>query len=81
AYADLPAELHELADRLCAVHSKDDDYARDNRIAAVEQLETYRKGLTSTVYNTGYPVGRLEPQRCMTRLRLEIVLKRVEVQL
>ncbi|MCB2462721.1 TauD/TfdA family dioxygenase, partial [Listeria monocytogenes] len=59
AYAALPAELRELADRLWAVHSNEYDYAGVKPSASVEQLENYRKVFTSTVYETEHPVVRV----------------------
>ncbi|HEJ5347609.1 TPA: TauD/TfdA family dioxygenase [Pseudomonas aeruginosa] len=62
AYADLPAELRELADRLWAVHSNEYDYAGVKPSASLEQLENYRKVFTSTVYETEHPLVRTHPE-------------------
>ena len=61
AYADLPGELRELADKLWAIHSNEYDYAGVRPNAPVEKLEEYRKVFTSTVYETEHPVVRVHP--------------------
>ncbi|WP_162978180.1 TauD/TfdA dioxygenase family protein, partial [Pseudomonas aeruginosa] len=78
AYADLPAELRELADRLWAVHSNEYDYAGVKPSASVEQLENYRKVFTSTVYETEHPVVRVHPQSGERTLLLGHFVKRLK---
>ncbi len=78
AYADLPAELRELADRLWAVHSNEYDYAGVKPSASLEQLENYRKVFTSTVYETEHPVVRVHPQSGERTLLLGHFVKRLK---
>lgn len=78
AYADLPAELRELADRLWAVHSNEYEYAGVKPSASVEQLENYRKVFTSTVYETEHPVVRVHPQSGERTLLLGHFVKRLK---
>jgi len=64
AYASLPAQLRDLADRLRIVHTNDYDYAavygRDERADAA--LEARQKEFVSTVYETEHPAVRIHPE-------------------
>jgi len=64
AYASLPAQLRDLADRLRIVHTNDYDYAavygRDERADAA--LEAPQKEFVSTVYETEHPAVRIHPE-------------------
>jgi alpha-ketoglutarate-dependent sulfate ester dioxygenase len=65
AYAALPAELRELADKLWALHSNDFDYAEFAR--RIERLNadaagTRRTGLSMTMYKTLHPVVTVHPE-------------------
>ncbi|MNR07501.1 putative dioxygenase [compost metagenome] len=78
AYQDLPLELRELADKLWAVHSNEYDYAAIKPNVSVEQLESYRKIFTSTVYETEHPVVRVHPVSGERTLVLGHFLKRIK---
>ncbi|MCY1402397.1 Alpha-ketoglutarate-dependent sulfate ester dioxygenase [compost metagenome] len=78
AYQDLPLELRELADKLWAVHSNEYDYAAIKPNVSVEQLESYRKIFTSTVYETEHPVVRVHPVSGEKTLVLGHFLKRIK---
>ena len=58
AYRDLPAPLRELADRLWAVHSNDNDYAEPKNEKAME----HRRIFTSRLWKTVHPVVRVHPE-------------------
>jgi alpha-ketoglutarate-dependent sulfate ester dioxygenase len=64
AYAALPVELQELADRLRIVHTNAHDYAVPTSRAESDNplLEASRKQFTSTVYKTEHPLVRIHPE-------------------
>jgi taurine dioxygenase len=64
AYADLPAELRELADRLWAVHSNDFDYAAlgDDLDANNDARAQYQAVFSSVAHETVHPVVRVHPE-------------------
>lgn len=63
AYADLPAELREFADRLWAVHTNDYDYVLPRvGSGASAAAEAYREVFVSTKYKTAHPVVRVHPE-------------------
>jgi taurine dioxygenase len=64
AYEELPVELRDLADRLWAVHSNDDPYARlgATRDGVNERRPEHGRVLASTKYETIHPVVRLHPE-------------------
>ena len=61
AYADLPADLREFADRLWAVHTNDYDYVRPSSVAP-DKAEEYRQVFISTKWQTAHPVVRVHPE-------------------
>ena len=61
AYADLPADLREFADRLWAVHTNDYDYVRPSSVAS-DKAEEYRQVFISTKWQTAHPVVRVHPE-------------------
>jgi alpha-ketoglutarate-dependent sulfate ester dioxygenase len=61
AYQDLPDPLRNLADQLWAVHSNAYDYA-EAAVTLSDELKSYRKVFTSTVYETLHPVVRVHPE-------------------
>ena len=78
AYAKLPADLQELADKLWAVHSNEYDYASAKPDVSAEKLERYRKVFTSTVYETEHPVVRVHPVSGEKSLVLGHFVKRIK---
>jgi taurine dioxygenase len=64
AYASLPAELRDLADRLRIVHTNDHDYAavygRGERVDAA--LAKAQEQFVSTVYEAEHPAVRVHPE-------------------
>ncbi|WP_269858233.1 TauD/TfdA dioxygenase family protein [Streptomyces sp. RPT161] len=63
AYATLPVELRELADRLWAVHSNAYDYVSDAREGDDgEVARRHREVFTSTEYVSEHPVVRVHPE-------------------
>ncbi|GGJ78804.1 taurine dioxygenase [Pilimelia anulata] len=60
AYADLPAELRQLADGLWAVHRNDHDYAHPQ--FRTEEAEERRRVFVSRRYATAHPVVRVHPE-------------------
>jgi alpha-ketoglutarate-dependent taurine dioxygenase len=64
AYASLPAELRDLADRLRIVHTNAHDYAavygRGERVDAA--MAKAQEQFTSTVYETEHPAVRVHPE-------------------
>ncbi|MDF3289568.1 TauD/TfdA dioxygenase family protein [Streptomyces silvisoli] len=63
AYATLPVELRELADRLWAVHSNAYDYVSDAREGDDSEVaRRHREVFTSTEYVTEHPVVRVHPE-------------------
>jgi len=66
AYAALPPELRDLADRLWALHSNDHDYAETrgggvHNMSAKDQRQ-HEQVFLSTVYETEHPVVRIHPE-------------------
>ncbi|MFF3504285.1 TauD/TfdA dioxygenase family protein [Streptomyces sp. NPDC003247] len=55
AYADLPPELRDLADRLRIVHSNDSDYTAATVVTA-------HRDFVSTVYEAEHPAVRVHPE-------------------
>jgi alpha-ketoglutarate-dependent sulfate ester dioxygenase len=65
AYAALPAELRELADKLWVLHSNDFDYAEfAKRIQGLNPdfAQKYRNGFSSIVFKTIHPAVRVHPE-------------------
>jgi alpha-ketoglutarate-dependent sulfate ester dioxygenase len=64
AYASLPPELRELAERLRVVHTNDYDYARPfNRGEEIDPaLAAAQEEFVSTVYETEHPLVRVHPE-------------------
>ncbi|MEU4293662.1 TauD/TfdA family dioxygenase [Kribbella sp. NPDC026596] len=66
AYANLPAALQALVDRLWAVHSNVYDYAGaadEVRIGGVDvKIEEHRKQFVSKLFETEHPVVRVHPE-------------------
>ncbi len=62
AYADLPAPLKALADRLRAIHTNAYDYAASRPEASAEQIRRHREVFASTVYETEHPVVHVHPE-------------------
>jgi alpha-ketoglutarate-dependent taurine dioxygenase len=66
AYADLPAPLQALVDRLWAVHSNVYDYAGakdETRIGGVDvKVQTHREQFVSQLFETEHPVVRVHPE-------------------
>lgn len=78
AYADLPDELRELADKLWAVHSNEYDYAHGKRNTDPAVIEAYRKVFASTVYETEHPIVRVHPISGERSLLLGHFVKRIK---
>jgi alpha-ketoglutarate-dependent taurine dioxygenase len=65
AYAELPSQLRELADRLWALHTNEFDYAKLGLTddGEVDPVRTeYAKVFASTTYETLHPVVRVHPE-------------------
>ncbi|KQS04987.1 taurine dioxygenase [Sphingomonas sp. Leaf357] len=62
AYADLPAPLKALADRLRAIHTNAYDYAASRPEASEDQIKRHREIFASTVYETEHPVVHVHPE-------------------
>lgn len=62
AYADLPAPLKALADRLRAIHTNAYDYAASRPEASEDQIRRHREIFASTVYETDHPVVHIHPE-------------------
>lgn len=62
AYAELPEQLRELADKLWAVHSNEYDYQANKPRATEEDARRHREVFASTVYETEHPVVRVHPE-------------------
>ena len=66
AYANLPAPLQALVDRLWAVHSNVYDYAGrvdETRIGGVDvKVQTHREQFISQLFETEHPVVRVHPE-------------------
>ena len=64
AYASLPAELRDLADKLRVVHTNDFDYARAHNRGERVDAETARlhEQFVSTVYEAEHPAVRIHPE-------------------
>jgi taurine dioxygenase len=66
AYANLPAPLQALVDRLWAVHSNVHDYAGridETRIGGVDvKVRTHRDQFVSQLFETEHPVVRVHPE-------------------
>ncbi|MEG3122387.1 TauD/TfdA dioxygenase family protein [Sphingomonas sp. GB1N7] len=62
AYADLPAPLKALADRLRAIHTNAYDYAASRPEASEDQIKRHREIFASTVYETDHPVVHVHPE-------------------
>ncbi|WP_175652207.1 TauD/TfdA dioxygenase family protein [Pseudomonas sp. Marseille-P9899] len=78
AYNDLSPALKALAEELWAVHSNEYDYAGAKPNVSVEQLESYRRIFTSTVYETEHPVVRVHPVSGEKHLLLGHFVKRLK---
>ena len=78
AYAKLPTDLQQLADKLWAVHSNEYDYASAKPDVSAEKLERYRKVFTSTVYETEHSVVRVHPVSGEKSLVLGHFVKRIK---
>ena len=78
AYNDLSPALKVLAEELWAVHSNEYDYAGAKPNVSVEQLESYRRIFTSTVYETEHPVVRVHPVSGEKHLLLGHFVKRLK---
>ncbi len=78
AYQDLSPALKALAEELWAVHSNEYDYAGAKPNVTLEQLESYRKVFTSTVYETEHPVVRVHPVSGEKHLLLGHFVKRLK---
>jgi alpha-ketoglutarate-dependent taurine dioxygenase len=78
AYADLPDELRELADKLWAIHSNEYDYAHGKRNTDPAVIEAYRKVFASTVYETEHPIVRVHPISGERSLLLGHFVKRIK---
>jgi taurine dioxygenase len=65
-YANLPADLKQLADGLRAVHSNGQDYGRVDvnklRVTLTDEQLEYVKAFVSEVYETEHPVVRQHPE-------------------
>ncbi|MGF7029532.1 taurine dioxygenase [Paenibacillus mucilaginosus] len=77
AYAHLPAELRELADKLRAVHSNDYDYAARRPQASEEAARRHKEVFASTVYETEHPIVRVHPETGERVLLLGHFVKRI----
>jgi taurine dioxygenase len=66
AYADLPADLRQLADGLRALHSNGHDYGRADVVALRAKLGAVRlanlAAFVSEVFETEHPVVRVHPE-------------------
>src|ERR1019366_5387151 len=66
AYADLPDDLRQLADKLRAVHSNGHDYGRADVVALRAKIGEKRlanlAAFVSTVFETEHPVVRVHPE-------------------
>jgi taurine dioxygenase len=62
AYADLPAPLRALVERLRAVHTNAYDYAATRPEASSDQIRRHREVFASTVYETEHPVVHIHPE-------------------
>jgi alpha-ketoglutarate-dependent taurine dioxygenase len=62
AYADLPAALRTLADRLWGLHTNDYDYGSIRPNASEEDRRQHAEIFTSTVYETEHPIVRVHPK-------------------
>jgi alpha-ketoglutarate-dependent sulfate ester dioxygenase len=66
AYADLPADLRQLAEQLRAVHSNGHDYARPDVVALRAKIGEARlanlAAFASEVFETEHPVVRVHPE-------------------
>jgi alpha-ketoglutarate-dependent taurine dioxygenase len=66
AYADLPADLRQLAEQLRAVHSNGHDYGRPDVVALRAEIGEDRlanlAAFVSEVYETEHPVVRIHPE-------------------
>lgn len=78
AYAKLPTDLQQLADKLWTVHSNEYDYASAKPDVSAEKLERYRKVFTSTVYETEHSVVRVHPVSGEKSLVLGHFVKRIK---
>ena len=61
AYASLPAELRDLADRLRVVHTNAYDYAAAAAERSDPAVADRRREFVSTVYETEHPAVRVRP--------------------
>jgi alpha-ketoglutarate-dependent taurine dioxygenase len=65
-YADLPADLRQLADQLRAVHSNGHDYARPDVVALRAKIGEARlanvAAFAAEVFETEHPVVRVHPE-------------------
>jgi len=62
AYADLPADLRTLADRLLGLHTNDYDYGSIRPNASAQDRRQHAEIFTSTVYETEHPVVRVHSE-------------------
>ncbi len=70
AYASLPAELRELADRLRVVHSNAYDYAVGIVAGGDPVVEAHTKQFVSAVFKTEHPAVRVHPETAERSLLL-----------
>lgn len=61
AYQDLPPHLRTLADQLWAVHTNAYDYT-EAAVNLADEVKTYHKVFTATLYETLHPVVRVHPE-------------------
>ncbi|KAF4409759.1 MULTISPECIES: TauD/TfdA family dioxygenase [Streptomyces] len=64
AYASLPDELRDLADRLRIVHSSDSDYTSiyEREAATNEAVAAVHRGMVSQVFQAEHPAVRVHPE-------------------
>jgi alpha-ketoglutarate-dependent sulfate ester dioxygenase len=70
AYASLPAELRDLADRLRVVHTNAYDYAAGMQVNGDAVVEAHRRQFVSTVFKTEHPAVRVHPETAERSLLL-----------
>jgi len=70
AYASLPAELRDLADRLRVVHGNAYDYAAGMQAGGDAVVAAHRAQFVSTVFRTEHPAVRVHPETAERALLL-----------
>lgn len=70
AYASLPAELRDLADRLRVVHTNAYDYAAGIPVNGDAVVAAHRRQFVSTVFKTEHPAVRVHPETAERSLLL-----------